>query len=110
MRKVLNNYKKSRRLNGTVEGKIGTILGITDRNSDFLRVGDEVIYRENRGIILYDPSYKKYVIALSYSMWYGDNKYDVNSYGKAIVVPMDNGARMDIKLINNTNRILEELT
>lgn len=28
---------------------------------------------------------------------YGDDKYDINSYGKFIDIPMDNGTKMEIK-------------
>lgn len=103
MRKILNNYKKSKRLSGTSEGRIGTILGIMDQKRNFLVVGDEVRYGKYQGIILYEPKRKGYGIALSDSMWYGDNKYDIDSYGKFIDIPMDNGAKMEIKLISRAN-------
>lgn len=103
MRKILNNYKKSKRLSGTAEGRIGTILGIMDQNRNFLVVGDEVRYGKYQGILLYDPKRKGYRIALSDSMWYANDKYDINSYGKFVDIPIDNGAKMEIKLINRIN-------
>lgn len=103
MRKVLRNNYKSKRLNGTPEGRFGTILGLMDKHKNFLVVGDEVRYGEYKGIILYEPERGGYVVALDHSMWYGDDKYDIKSYGKAIDIPMDNGARMEIELIGNIN-------
>ena len=34
-----------------------------------------------------------------HSMWYGDDEYDINSYGKFIKIPLDNGAKMQIEKI-----------
>ena len=101
MRKILRNYNKSKRLNGTPEGRIGTILGLMDKDGNFLVVGDKVRYGKYKGIILYEPERRGYGIALDYSMWYGDDKYDIASYGKFVDIPMDNGARMEIELISH---------
>lgn len=103
MRKILKNNYKSKRLNGTSDGRIGTILGLMDKHKNFLVVGDEVRYGEYKGIILYEPERKGYGVALDYSMWYGDDKYNIHSYGKFIDIPMDNGARMEIELIGHAS-------
>lgn len=103
MRKILKKNNKSKRINGTVKGKIRTPLNIMDKHMNNLSVGDEVKYGEYKGILLYNHHYDQYGIALDYSMWYGDNKYNIDSYGKFIDVPMDNGARMEIELINHVN-------
>lgn len=100
MRKVLRNYNKSKRLNGTPEGKIGTILGLMDKYGNYLVVGDEVRYGKYYGVLLYDPGCRGYGVAVSYSMWYGNDKYDIASYGKFVEIPMDNGARMEILRIS----------
>lgn len=39
VRKILKNYNKSKRLSGVSEGKIGTILGLKDKNNKYLVVG-----------------------------------------------------------------------
>lgn len=97
MRKILKNYNKSKRLSGVSEGKIGTILGLKDKNNKYLVVGGDTIqYGIYHGILLYEPERKVYGIALTSSM-YGDDKYDINSYGKFIDIPMDNGTKMEIK-------------
>lgn len=101
MRKILKNNSKSKRVNGTTKGKIGTLLNIMDKNKNNLFVGDEVKYGEYKGVLLYNNNYEKYGIALDYSMWYGEDKYDIDSYGKFIDIPMDNGARMEIELISH---------
>lgn len=100
MRKILKNYNKSKRLSGVSEEKIGTILGLIDKDKNFLLVGDTIRYGNYEGVILYEPERKGYGVALTFSMWYGDDKYDINSYGKFIDLPMDNGARMEIELIS----------
>lgn len=103
MRKILRKYNKSKRIKGTPEGKIGTILGLMDKNGKFLVVGDEIQYGKHKGILLYEPERKRYGVALDYSRWYGDNKYDIKSYGKFVNIPMDNGARMEIELVSSAN-------
>ena len=97
MNKVLNNYGKSKRLNGTSKGKIGTVLRLMDKNRETLSVGDTVRYGEYKGVLLYNHHSKQYGVALDYSMWYSDDKYNTDSYGKFVEIPMDNGARMEIE-------------
>lgn len=99
MYKILNNYNKSKRLNGTKRGKVGTELKIMDKNGNNLKIGDTIMYGEYKGVILYNPKYKEYGVAIENSMWYGTDKYDIKSYGKFVAIPMDNGARMEIEQI-----------
>lgn len=101
MRKILRNNNKSKRLNGTPDGRIGTITGLLDKNRNFLVIGDKVRYGKYKGVVLYEPEHRGYGVALDYSMWYGDDKYDIKSYGKFVDIPMDNGARMEIELISH---------
>lgn len=97
MRKILKNNNKSKRITGTSKGRIGTLLNIIDKNNTTLFVGDTVRYGEYSGVLLYNYDYDQYGVALDYSMWYGDNKYDIDSYGKFIKIPMDNGAKMKLE-------------
>lgn len=99
MMKILNNNNKSKRLNGTSKGKIGIVLDIKDKNEEYLIVGDYIRYGDYVGIILYNYHCNQYGIALDHSMWYGDDKYDINSYGKFIEIPMDNGGKMNLEKI-----------
>lgn len=99
MRKILRNNNKSKRLNGTKKGKLGMQLCIIDKFGNSLSVGDDIKYGEYKGVLLYNHYYNQYGIALSDSMWYGDDRYNINSYGKFIEIPMDNGARMEISKI-----------
>ena len=101
-RKILNNYNKQKRINGSKFGKIGKVLPILDMNGKYICVGDFVMYGEYKGIALFNPACDSYGIALDYSMWYGDNPYDINSYGKFIEIPMDNGAKLELEIINRT--------
>lgn len=96
-RKVINNYRKSQRVIGNKKGSIGTELEIVDRVSNPLYVGDYVEYGKYKGILLYNPSSDEYGLALEGTMWYGDDKYNINSYGKFIALPLDNGAKMNLK-------------
>lgn len=99
-RNIYKRKSSSYRVNGTQKGRLGTILGIQDRNRNYLKVGDKVkIIKENQcGIIFYNHYTKSYCIAYCYSQWYGDNKYDIDSYGKAFDIKLDNGYRMEIEL------------
>lgn len=76
--------------------RLGHPLGIFDRNNTELCFGDEVQYGRYQGILLYNYAYKEYGLALNGSMWYGENKYSIDSYGKWVAVPMDNGAKMEL--------------
>ena len=100
MNKILNNFNKSKRVNGTSKGKIGTALPLMDKNRELLSVGDTVRYGEYQGVLLYNYHSGRYGIALDYSLWYGDNEYNIDSYGKFVEIPMDNGARMEIEKEN----------
>ena len=101
MRKILKNYNKSKRIHGVTKGKVGTRLGIMDKYGNGIAVGDEVKYFGYRGIVLYNRHYDQYGIALIYSLRNADDKYNVDSYGKFLHIPMDNGARMEIELIRD---------
>lgn len=97
MRKILKNNRKSKRMNGVSKGKIGTALPIMDKNGNTLAVGDRIRYSEYEGILLYNPAWKRYGVAIDGSLWYGDDPYNIDSYGKFMDIPMDNGARMEIE-------------
>lgn len=96
-RKILNNNFRSKRINGYAENRIGSILGIQDKYGEWLLVGDKIRYGKYKGRILFDGN--MYVLMLDYSMWYGTDEFNVLSYGKAIPIPMDNGGRMNIELL-----------
>lgn len=79
------------------KNKIGTSLGITDNRGRALSVGDTIKYGEYQGILLYNKFYKEY--GIFFGMWYGDDKYNPDSYGKFITVPMDNSDKSEITLV-----------
>ena len=97
--KRLKNNKKSKEIHGTSKGRIGLPLNIKDKDNLILSVGDNIKLHEYIGILLYNYHCNKYGIALEDSQWYGDDKYSIDSYGKFIEIPMDNGARMEITKI-----------
>lgn len=76
---------------------IGTSLGITDKNGYALSEGDTIKYGKYRGILLYNKFYREY--GIFFGMWYGDDKYNPDSYGKFIAVPMDNSDKAEITLV-----------
>lgn len=92
----MHKAKKARNKIGNV---IGTQLGISDKNDTPLCLGDTIRYGEYQGILLYNDYFEEY--GIFFGMWYGDDKYDRNSYGKFISVPMDNGARMTIEKVSD---------
>lgn len=94
------NNRNAYRLNGDKRGKLGLLLGIHDKNHTELRVGDFINYSGVDCVILYDFNIKMYWAFILNSKWYGDNDYDINSYGKAYNLPLDNGARMNIVKIS----------
>ena len=98
--KVLNKCSKSKRLSGHSKGKIGLVLNISDKNNNILKVGDTIEYQNYKGILLYNPESKSYGVAIDSSLWYGTDIYDINSYGKFIDIPMDNGGKMFLTLNN----------
>ncbi len=103
MRKILNNNNKSKRLNGHPKGKIGTPLNIQDKTGKQLLVGDFVKYNHRNkyeGRLLFDYEFGFYGIALSSAM-YGDNEYDVNSYGELIEISLDNGLKMNLEKVED---------
>ena len=95
-KKVLKNNQKSNRISGTSKGRIGFPLPIRDRNGEKLCVGDHIKYGEYEGIILHNHYSDQYGIAVNNSMWCGEDVYNIDSYGKFVPIPMDNGARMEI--------------
>lgn len=92
--------KKKERITGAKEARLGTPLGIHDKNNNELRVGDRIRWGEYEGIILYNKDDKKYWFLISYSMWYGENEYDSESYGKGFELRMDDGPKMEMELID----------
>ena len=103
MRKILKNNNKSKRINGTKNDKIGTQLCILDKFGNLLSVGDKIKYGKYKGVLLYNYQYNQYGVVPDDSMWYGDDKYNIDSYGKFIEIPMDNGAKMELEVISNIN-------
>lgn len=99
-RRIIKNNSKSHRMTGYTEGKIGTLLGIQDKNGNWLRCGDTIKRNNYIGIILFNHHTKRYEIYLNSSRWYGSNIFDIESYGKSIDLPLDNGAKMEIVLIS----------
>ena len=98
-RKIIKDNSKSHRMTCYTEEKIGTLLGIQDKNGNWLRCGDTIKRNNYIGIILFNHHTKRYEIYLNYSRWYGSNIFDIESYGKSIDLPLDNGAKMEITLI-----------
>ena len=103
MRKIFKNNSKSKRISGTNKGKIGIQLCILDKVGNSLLVGDEIKYGKYKGVLLYNYHYDQYGVAVEDSMWYGDDKHNIDSYGKFIEIPMDNGARMELEVISSIN-------
>ena len=93
------NYNKMKKWNAKLSHKIGTPLGIHDKNKNELSVGDYVYYKGDKCIILWNSNFKQFEAMLCRSLWYGDNPYDENSYGKSNELRADDGCRMEITKI-----------
>jgi len=62
-----------------------------DKNGKVLRTRDKILCKladstMEEGIILYDERIEQYMVFFKYSMWYGKDEFDCNSYGKAYVL------------------------
>ena len=106
-RKCLKNKKKENKKQGSRFGRIGRLLQIHDASGTELAVGDLIFYGGHKCRILYDVDTKKYRAFLTerpyiYSK-YGDkffDKYNPDYYYSAYELPVDDGARMEIRKIN----------
>lgn len=100
------NLSKGRRLDrryrDTSRSKLerpGLCTGIIDRFGNELLTGDRILSIADGldGRLLYSRHAKQFRFCYSYSMWYGDDPYDADSYGKSFNIPTDNGMKMHIE-------------
>ena len=92
-------YRKGFRKNGDSRARIGIPLGIHDRDKRELCTGDLVRWHNTFGRLLFNKSDGLYWFFIWNSRWYGDDEYDSESYGKGWLLPMDDGARMEMKYV-----------
>ena len=88
--------RKEHRINGHKNCRIGIPLGIHDKHGNELYTGDTVGWGNYDGILLWNIVNNCYMFCISYSMWYGDDIYNAESYGKGFELNMDDGARMEM--------------
>lgn len=85
--------------------RIGLPTGLLDRNRIEIMTGDIVRLKGTtyrcpvKGPVMWNRHYNTYGIFLDYSLWYGDNPYDPDCYGKFVEIPADNGMRMELELV-----------
>lgn len=82
--------------------KPGIQTSILDRKGNCLVTGDRIKLRStgDEGVFLYHAPSKRY--GLFYGLWYGDkNPNDARCYGKSVIIPADNGMRMEIEKVEN---------
>ena len=83
------------RISGYKNNRVGTPLGIHDKNGNEIKVGDKIKYNNDDCIVLFNGY--NFCACILYSKWYGYEEFNHNSYGKAYDLPMDNGAKMHIE-------------
>lgn len=85
--------------------RIGQPTGLLDCHRNEIMTGDIVRLKGNsyrcpvKGPVMWNRYCDRYGIFLDYSLWYGDNPYDPDCYGKFIEIPLDNGMRMELELV-----------
>lgn len=97
-------YVKQYKIHGHKNCKIGTPLGIHDKNGIEIHSGDKILWNGRECIVLWGIDTSKYMAYLTYSKWYGDDIFNSDSYGKGFSISMDNGAKMEIEIIESLKR------
>lgn len=104
-RKELKNNHKENKNYRTAEETVGSITGIMDKNGTYARVGDKVVFTGRKcrysGILLYNRYYDKFGIA--FDMITGKDKYDIDSYWSFVEIPTDNGAKMNLEILESVS-------
>lgn len=101
-----NNLKTGRRVDRKFRPtphskmeKIGIPTGLFDKFGNEILSGARVHTPNYEGIVLYHRDIKAF--GIFFGLWYGDkNPYDPDCYGKFILIPKDNGMRMQIEIVN----------
>lgn len=101
--KQLHKHTKEHRKNGFPQW-LGEDTGLKDKFNQKIHIGDLVCFYLTKnnyyyGRVFYDQAQKEYVLA--WGQWYGVDEYSLDSYGKSIILPADNGGRMHVEIIRN---------
>ena len=108
-RKCLHNKKKETHKNGSKHGRVGLLLNIHDASGTELAVGDRIDYKGYKCRILYgahNGKYRAYIADPKYIKGYGIgyvDRYNPAIYFDDYDLPMDDGARMQIVKLEETN-------
>lgn len=75
------------------------ITGLKDRDGNYLNTGDIIVVNNKyKGVCLFNPNINGY--ACYFGFWYPPfDMMNVQSYGKCVDIPQDNGMRMQIKRV-----------
>lgn len=77
--------------------RIGDETGLLDMNKNSILFGDYIKLKNTNydGPVLYNKEQGK--LGICFGLWYGDlNPYNEQCYGKFIAIPKDNGMRMEL--------------
>ena len=101
-RKLMRNKHKENMMYHVKEERLGSITGIQTEDGRFARAGDIVCFKGKKhyytGILLYNKKRKCFGIC-SYLEKIGADKYDANSYMYFMEIPTDNGAKMNVEIL-----------
>ena len=111
MDKSYRHNRKKNYINGDKKERLGIATGILASDGTELCTGDEIVYKGEHCVVLYNRCSGTFEAMLSRSCWHGDREPgNPVSYGKSYPLPADNGAKMHIRrILGNASEIFQPM-